>query len=169
MDTSRCLNSSVKDKNDQTDGQSSYFILRSKRPEVRVLSGVPSNHWRQPAVLRICHECRSSCLAHGMLYVRLRAWRYPARLRSVSAPAGGRAAVLPATRPCSGCRLPPVVRLRPNRRPRRSPGRPGGLRVVFRRDSKVDAFQRQISALRHQLGGENDGEAVPDRDRPRLH
>ena len=28
--------------------------------------------------------------------------------------------------------------------------------MVFRRDSKVDAFQRQISALRHQLGGESD-------------
>jgi cytoskeletal protein CcmA (bactofilin family) len=28
--------------------------------------------------------------------------------------------------------------------------------VVFRRDSKVDAFQRQLSALRHQLGGEAD-------------
>ncbi len=27
--------------------------------------------------------------------------------------------------------------------------------MVFRRDSKVDAFQRQISALRHQLGGES--------------
>ncbi len=39
--------------------------------------------------------------------------------------------------------------------------------MVFRRDSKVDAFQRQISALRHQLGGENDDGAVPDRDRPR--
>jgi cytoskeletal protein CcmA (bactofilin family) len=39
--------------------------------------------------------------------------------------------------------------------------------VVFRRDSKVDAFQRQISALRHQLGGENEGDALPDRDRPR--
>jgi cytoskeletal protein CcmA (bactofilin family) len=38
--------------------------------------------------------------------------------------------------------------------------------VVFRRDSKVDAFQRQISALRHQLGGENEGEAAQDRDRP---
>lgn len=39
--------------------------------------------------------------------------------------------------------------------------------MVFRRDSKVDAFQRQISALRHQLGGEGyDGDA-PDRDRPR--
>jgi cytoskeletal protein CcmA (bactofilin family) len=38
--------------------------------------------------------------------------------------------------------------------------------VVFRRDSKVDAFQRQISALRHQLSGESDHEAVPDRDRP---
>jgi cytoskeletal protein CcmA (bactofilin family) len=39
--------------------------------------------------------------------------------------------------------------------------------VVFRRDSKVDAFQRQISALRHQLGGENEDPAMPDRDRPR--
>jgi cytoskeletal protein CcmA (bactofilin family) len=38
--------------------------------------------------------------------------------------------------------------------------------VVFRRDSKVDAFQRQISALRHQLGGENEDETVPDLDRP---
>ena len=28
--------------------------------------------------------------------------------------------------------------------------------MVFRRDSKVDAFQRQISALRHQLGAEPD-------------
>lgn len=28
--------------------------------------------------------------------------------------------------------------------------------MAFRRDSKVDAFQRQISALRHQLGGEAD-------------
>jgi cytoskeletal protein CcmA (bactofilin family) len=35
--------------------------------------------------------------------------------------------------------------------------------VVFRRDSKVDAFQRQISALRHQLGGESDDAPVPDR------
>ena len=26
--------------------------------------------------------------------------------------------------------------------------------MAFRRDSKVDAFQRQISALRNQLGGE---------------
>ena len=76
------------------------------------------------------------------------------------------AAVLPATRPCSGCRLFPVVRLRPYQRPRYSLGRTGGLRVVFRRDSKVDAFQRQISALRHQLGGENDDEPVPDLDRP---
>ncbi len=32
--------------------------------------------------------------------------------------------------------------------------------MVFRRDSKVDAFQRQISALRHQLGGENDDFSV---------
>ena len=39
--------------------------------------------------------------------------------------------------------------------------------MVFRRDSKVDAFQRQISALRHQLGGENEDGAAPDRDRPR--
>jgi cytoskeletal protein CcmA (bactofilin family) len=39
--------------------------------------------------------------------------------------------------------------------------------VVFRRDSKVDAFQRQISALRHQLGGEGDDGATPDRERPR--
>ena len=39
--------------------------------------------------------------------------------------------------------------------------------MVFRRDSKVDAFQRQISALRHQLGGEHEDDAVPDRDRPR--
>jgi cytoskeletal protein CcmA (bactofilin family) len=39
--------------------------------------------------------------------------------------------------------------------------------VVFRRDSKVDAFQRQISALRHQLGGENEDAAMPDHDLPR--
>ena len=39
--------------------------------------------------------------------------------------------------------------------------------MVFRRDSKVDAFQRQISALRHQLGGETDDLALPDLDRPR--
>ena len=39
--------------------------------------------------------------------------------------------------------------------------------MVFRRDSKVDAFQRQISALRHQLGGESDDRAGQDRDRPR--
>jgi cytoskeletal protein CcmA (bactofilin family) len=39
--------------------------------------------------------------------------------------------------------------------------------VVFRRDSKVDAFQRQLSALRHQLGGENEDDTAPDRDRPR--
>lgn len=30
--------------------------------------------------------------------------------------------------------------------------------MAFRRDSKVDAFQRQISALRQQLGGEQDDE-----------
>jgi cytoskeletal protein CcmA (bactofilin family) len=39
--------------------------------------------------------------------------------------------------------------------------------VVFRRDSKVDAFQRQISALRNQLGGDNEEGIAPDRDRPR--
>lgn len=39
--------------------------------------------------------------------------------------------------------------------------------MVFRRDSKVDAFQRQISALRHQLGGENADVAMPETDRPR--
>jgi cytoskeletal protein CcmA (bactofilin family) len=39
--------------------------------------------------------------------------------------------------------------------------------VVFRRDSKVDAFQRQISALRNQLGGESDDGVRQDRDRPR--
>jgi cytoskeletal protein CcmA (bactofilin family) len=37
--------------------------------------------------------------------------------------------------------------------------------VVFRRDSKVDAFQRQISALRHQLGGEGDDYRAAERDR----
>ena len=39
--------------------------------------------------------------------------------------------------------------------------------MVFRKDSKVDAFQRQISALRHQLGGEHDALTLPDLDRPR--
>jgi len=40
--------------------------------------------------------------------------------------------------------------------------------VVFRRDNKVDAFQRQMSALRHQIGGEagderdDMGQDVPD-------
>jgi cytoskeletal protein CcmA (bactofilin family) len=36
--------------------------------------------------------------------------------------------------------------------------------VVFRRDSKVDAFQRQISALRHQLGGEPGDFALQEYD-----
>jgi cytoskeletal protein CcmA (bactofilin family) len=38
--------------------------------------------------------------------------------------------------------------------------------MVFRRDSKVDAFQRQLSALRNQLGNEPAElpAAVPDRD-----
>ncbi len=37
--------------------------------------------------------------------------------------------------------------------------------MAFRRDSKVETFQRQISALRHQLGGESDeyGSATSDR------
>ena len=39
--------------------------------------------------------------------------------------------------------------------------------MVFRRDSKVDAFQRQISALRNQLGGENEDGAMPDHLLPR--
>lgn len=37
--------------------------------------------------------------------------------------------------------------------------------MVFRKDSKVDAFQRQISALRHQLGGDSDDVATIERDR----
>ena len=37
--------------------------------------------------------------------------------------------------------------------------------MVFRKDSKVDAFQRQISALRHQLGSESDDGTVQERDR----
>lgn len=39
--------------------------------------------------------------------------------------------------------------------------------MVFRRDSKVDAFQRQISALRHQLGGETDDMEMQEIDRSR--
>jgi cytoskeletal protein CcmA (bactofilin family) len=39
--------------------------------------------------------------------------------------------------------------------------------VVFRRDSKVDAFQRQISALRHQLGGEPEEFPLRDVESPR--
>lgn len=34
--------------------------------------------------------------------------------------------------------------------------------MVFRRDNKVDAFQRQMSALRHQIGGEEGSEAFDD-------
>ena len=37
--------------------------------------------------------------------------------------------------------------------------------MVFRKDSKVDAFQRQISALRHQLGNESDDGVIPERGR----
>jgi len=37
--------------------------------------------------------------------------------------------------------------------------------VVFRRDNKVDAFQRQMSALRQQLGGAED-EQMPDSIEP---
>jgi cytoskeletal protein CcmA (bactofilin family) len=42
--------------------------------------------------------------------------------------------------------------------------------MVFRRDSKVDAFQRQLSALRNQLGNEPAElpASIPDRDLP-LH
>jgi cytoskeletal protein CcmA (bactofilin family) len=38
--------------------------------------------------------------------------------------------------------------------------------MVFRRDSKVDAFQRQLSALRNQLGNDPAElpESIPDRD-----
>ena len=35
----------------------------------------------------------------------------------------------------------------------------------MRKDSKVDAFQRQISALRQQLGGDHDALALPDLER----
>jgi cytoskeletal protein CcmA (bactofilin family) len=38
--------------------------------------------------------------------------------------------------------------------------------VVFRKDTKVDAFQRQLSALRHQLGGEEDHFHSAELDRP---
>ena len=37
--------------------------------------------------------------------------------------------------------------------------------MVVRKDSKVDAFQRQISALRHQLGGDPHDLALPATDR----
>jgi cytoskeletal protein CcmA (bactofilin family) len=37
--------------------------------------------------------------------------------------------------------------------------------VVFRRDNKVDAFQRQMSALRQQLGGSEE-EQMDDREEP---
>ncbi|MFN8593937.1 MAG: polymer-forming cytoskeletal protein [Thermomicrobiales bacterium] len=40
--------------------------------------------------------------------------------------------------------------------------------MVFRRDSKVDAFQRQISALRNQLGGELDAPLPLTRELPAL-
>ena len=40
--------------------------------------------------------------------------------------------------------------------------------MVFRRDSKVDAFQRQISALRQQLGGDHDAFSLGDREEPTL-
>ena len=41
-----------------------------------------------------------------------------------------------------------------------------GSRMVFRRDSKVDAFQRQLGALRNQLGNEPAElpASIPDRD-----
>ena len=40
--------------------------------------------------------------------------------------------------------------------------------MVIRKDSKVDAFQRQISALRHQLGGDHEDLPLSDGDRRRL-
>jgi len=40
--------------------------------------------------------------------------------------------------------------------------------VVIRKDSKVDAFQRQISALRHQLGGEHEDLGMLDSDQRRI-
>src|SRR3546814_372519 len=43
---------------------------------------------------------------------------------------------------------------------RLAPAARGGGHVVFRRDNKVDSFQRQMSALRHQLG--NTGEEEDD-------
>jgi cytoskeletal protein CcmA (bactofilin family) len=41
----------------------------------------------------------------------------------------------------------------------------GGAIVVFRKENKVDAFQRQISALRQQLGTPEEGDAVELDDR----
>jgi cytoskeletal protein CcmA (bactofilin family) len=38
--------------------------------------------------------------------------------------------------------------------------------VVFRKESKGDAFQRQISALRHQLGGDGAGNPTGDTQAP---
>jgi cytoskeletal protein CcmA (bactofilin family) len=43
----------------------------------------------------------------------------------------------------------------------------GGSKVVFRRDNKVDAFQRQMSSLRQQIGGapgaqEDEDASIPD-------
>ena len=143
-------------------------VLRSKRPEVRVLSGVPTSTSRLSRADLAPARSRIRVRARGILYVRLQAWQVRSLSRAwpTSLLEAARL-VFPAIRPCSGCRLPPVVRLRPNRRPCCPSGCPGGSCVVFRRDSKVDAFQRQISALRHQLGGENEDGIAPDRDRPR--
>jgi cytoskeletal protein CcmA (bactofilin family) len=45
----------------------------------------------------------------------------------------------------------------------------GGGDVVFRRENKVDAFQRQMSALRHQIGGETgEGREEMNQDMPEL-
>lgn len=38
--------------------------------------------------------------------------------------------------------------------------------MVFRRDNKTDSFQRQMSALRQQIGGEEEVEARPDPRHP---
>lgn len=39
--------------------------------------------------------------------------------------------------------------------------------MVFRRDNKSDSFQRQMSAIRQQIGGDDDGEETPPQREPR--
>ncbi len=89
-----------------------------------------------------------------MLYVRL----YGPRPEKANA-------ALPLLPPHSGSAALPLES--PHARPNVIVGvvkSPGRLRMVFRRDSKVDAFQRQISALRHQLGGELEPVSPQDAD-----